>query len=118
MRELKIALLQLLPGRGTASNLALGLEACRRAAALGADIALFPEMWSCGYAFPQERVARRALAQPPDGDFVRSFGRTAAELGMAIAVTYLERAESCERNSLALFDRRGRQVLDLSLIHI
>ena len=53
MRELKIALLQLLPGRDTASNLALGLEACRRAAALGADIALFPEMWSCGYAFPQ-----------------------------------------------------------------
>lgn len=117
MRELKIALLQLLPGRGTASNLALGLEACRRAAALGADIALFPEMWSCGYAFPQERVARRALAQPPDGDFVRSFGRTAAELGMAIAVTYLERAESCERNSLALFDRRGRQVLDYAKAH-
>ena len=117
MRELKIALLQLLPGRDTASNLALGLEACRRAAALGADIALFPEMWSCGYAFPQERVARRALAQPPDGDFVRSFGRTAAELGMAIAVTYLERAESCERNSLALFDRRGRQVLDYAKAH-
>ncbi len=117
MRELKIALLQLLPGRDTASNLALGLEACRRAAALGADIALFPEMWSCGYAFPRERGARRALAQPPDGDFVRSFGRTAAELGMAIAVTYLERAESCERNSLALFDRRGRQVLDYAKAH-
>ena len=44
MRELKIALLQLLPGRDTASNLALGLEACRRAAALGADYSVFADM--------------------------------------------------------------------------
>ncbi len=117
MSQLKIALLQLLPGAGAEENLRLGLSACRRAAGLGADIALFPEMWSCGYSFPQEPSALRALAVPADGEFVSAFGRLAGELGMAIGVTYLESAPGAPRNSLALFDRRGRRALDYSKVH-
>ena len=49
MEPLNIALLQLSPAGTLAGNLEKGLAACRRARALGADIALFPEMWSNGY---------------------------------------------------------------------
>ena len=43
---LKIALLQIAPAGTLEGNLQKGLEACRRAKELGADITLFPEMWS------------------------------------------------------------------------
>lgn len=47
--NLKIAFLQILPGNSIEENLTKGLDACRTAKTLGADIALFPEMWSSGY---------------------------------------------------------------------
>ena len=48
MKSLKIAMLQIMPGTSLEENLQKGLECCRKAKAMGADIALFPEMWSCG----------------------------------------------------------------------
>ena len=44
--KLRIAFLQLLPADSIDDNLILGLEACKEAKNHGADIALFPEMWS------------------------------------------------------------------------
>ena len=52
MSILKIALLQLMPGADAAENREIGLRACREAKEMGADIALFPEMWSSGYRIP------------------------------------------------------------------
>ena len=49
MNTLKIALLQIAPNNTIDENLKKGIEACRKAKNLGADIALFPEMWSNGY---------------------------------------------------------------------
>ncbi len=49
MDTLNIALLQIAPGPTLEENLEKGLAACKKAKDLGADIALFPEMWSCGY---------------------------------------------------------------------
>lgn len=47
----KVALLQISPyGNDQGRNLAKGLDSCRRARALGADLALFPELWSVGSA--------------------------------------------------------------------
>ena len=46
---LKLALLQIAPGDSIEENLQKGLAVCREAKAKGADIALFPEMWSNGY---------------------------------------------------------------------
>ena len=42
--NLKIALLQLLPGDNLAKQLQIGRTACEKAKAMEADIALFPEM--------------------------------------------------------------------------
>ena len=91
MKHLRIALLQLLPGQTPEESLKKGLDACRQAKAQGADIALFPEMWSCGYRIPQDPDVLQALSVPADGPFVSAFGQLARELGMAIAVTLLER---------------------------
>ncbi|HEY8283469.1 MAG TPA: hypothetical protein VIJ28_03705, partial [Chloroflexota bacterium] len=50
MSILRVGLLQLLAsGSDQGANREIGDIACRRAAELGADIALFPEMWNIGY---------------------------------------------------------------------
>lgn len=68
MSSLKIALLQIMPGATVEENLDIGVAACRSAAQMGADIALFPEMWSCGYEIPEDTASLNGLAQPRDGD--------------------------------------------------
>lgn len=114
---MKIALLQLLPAGSEAENRKKGAEWCRRAKEAGADIALFPEMWSCGYSFPQDTAALKAAAIAADGDFVNSFGELAAQLQMAIGITFLEKYEPSPRNSLVLFDCFGRRVLSYAKVH-
>ncbi len=114
---MKIAILQISPGGSIDRNLEKGTEWCRRAAEMGADVALFPEMWSCGYTIPEDLGELRALAVERDGEFVRAFGTLARELEMAIGITYLERFEPKPRNSLTLFDMYGRRVLDYSKVH-
>lgn len=113
--NLTLALLQLLPAQTPEGQLSGGMAACRRAKALGADIALFPEMWNCGYQIPQDKDALNALAVEPDGAFVSSFGRLAKELNMAIAITFLEKPKL--QNSLILFDRHGSPVLHYAKVH-
>ena len=118
MKKLTIALLQLAPCGTLEENLKKGLAACRRAKVLGAELALFPEMWSNGYGIcdrPPELW--RAEAVPADGAFVRAFQDQAAELDMAIGVTFLEAWEGAPRNTLALLDRHGRRVLTYAKVH-
>ena len=115
--KLRIALLQLLPGDGPEAQLQIGKEACERARSLGADIALFPEIWSTGYRIPQDEAELCALAVAPDDDFVRQFGALAARLQLAIGITFLEKHEPRPRNAILLFDREGRQVLHYAKVH-
>ncbi len=117
MDELRIALLQLLPMHTQAENLQKGLAACEKAKALGADIALFPEMWNTGYSIPQDAAALRAAAIPADSGFVRTFSEAARKLQMAIAVTFLEAFDPAPRNTVCLFDRTGREVLRYAKVH-
>jgi predicted amidohydrolase len=99
-------------------NLRRGEAACRTAAGLGADIALFPEMWSIGYGFAGGDLERwRAQAVPRDGAFVQRFAALAAELGTAVAITYLEAWPGAPRNTVTLFDRYGREALSYAKVH-
>lgn len=117
-RLLTIALLQMAPTGSLKSNLEKGMEWCRAAKERGADIALFPEMWSNGYAIYNRPVEEwTAEAIPADGDFVRAFSRLAAELDMAIGITLLERFEGGPRNTLILFDRFGEQKFAYAKVH-
>jgi len=123
VRYLTIALLQMAPeSNNVAANLAKGDAFCRRAAAMGADIALFPEMWSIGYqgfaGMEPDVVARwRNQALPRNGDYVNHFAALAKELDMAIAISYLEAWEGPPRNSVTLLDRHGNSVLTFAKLH-
>lgn len=114
---LKIALLQLLPGNCMKEQLQKGRSACREAKALGADIALFPEMWSDGYFLPQDEGEIGSLSIASDSDYIREFARLAAELSMAIGITFLESHKPRPLNSMILFDRNGAQALHYSKVH-
>lgn len=118
MHLLKIALLQIAPGRTLQENLEKGIECCRTAKKCGADIALFPEMWSNGYNIYDRFAAEwKAEAIPVDSDFVRAFGCLAKKMNMAIGITLLEKWESNPRNSVVLFDRFGEQKLVYAKVH-
>ena len=85
---------------------------------MGADLALFPEMWSNGYRIMDRPVEEwKADALPADGEFVRAFGTLAAELGMAIGITLLEQYGDGVRNTLVLFDRFGKRRLTYAKVH-
>lgn len=118
MAELAIAFLQLKPGGSREENLDKGLEACRRAREMGADLALFPEMWSNGYHVPEHPTPQwKEEAVSGDGPFVEAFGRLAGELGMAIGITFLEAWGEQPRNTLVLFDRFGARRLTYAKVH-
>ena len=105
-------------GYDQAENLRRGEAACRAAAGLGADIALFPEMWNVGYGFAGGDIERwRAQVVARDGMFVARFAALAAELGMGIAITYLEAWPGAPRNTVSLFDRHGREALSYAKVH-
>jgi len=115
--NLQIALLQMgACGTDWVANQQKGEAFCRRAHAMGADLVLFPEMWSIGYtpAHPAPRTPpdlwqapERSRDLPPaplpdlrliwqgqaisrQHPFIRHFQGVAKELKMAIALTYLE----------------------------
>lgn len=123
MGMIKVALLQMTGcGHDRAASLAKGEVFCRRAREMGADIALFPEMWSVGMTFydrEQEGARERWQAQAISRDdaFVTHFRNLAGELKMAIAITYLEKWEGRPRNSVSLIDCRGEIALTYAKVH-
>lgn len=115
---MRIALLQIAPTGSLEGNLRKGLDCCRKAKALSADIALFPEMWSNGYDIysrPPEVWMNDAI--DADHLFVSSFAEEARDLGMAIGITLLEKTEEGVRNSFILFDRHGERKLLYAKVH-
>lgn len=147
MSEITLALLQLTScGTDVGQNQAKGERYCRLAASMGADVALFPEMWSNGYASfaassgdardvyraPQrwaqdsrpaptidaEAYRRWADAAVDDtGAYVTAFRALAREVDMAIAVTYLQRWQGAPRNAMTLIDRHGDVMFTYAKVH-
>lgn len=116
--NIKIALLQIAPCKTLQENLEKGIQYCRKARESGADIALFPEMWSNGYHIYDRPVNEWKLeAIPVNSDFINTFGSLAKKLNMAIGITLLEKYENAPRNSLVLFDRLGERKLIYAKVH-
>lgn len=118
MKLLKIALLQIAPCDTLNENLEKGIGYCKKAKSLGADIALFPEMWSNGYRIydrPAEEWISEAICA--DGEFTSAFAETAKELEMAVGITLLEKTDSAPRNSMVLFDRFGKRQFTYAKVH-
>lgn len=117
MNTFNVALLQLLSESNQPANLKKGLEACRRAKRMGADLALFPEMWNNGYKLSSNLRELEKGAVSKNDAFVLSFQRLAKELDMAIGITFLEKYQPLPRNTLCIFDRFGSCVLTYSKVH-
>jgi len=116
--NIKIAFLQVLPGKNLNENLSIGKKACIEAKEKGADIALFPEMWSDGYYLPQDEDELKRIAIKKDCDFINEFCNLAIELQMAIGITFLESHDPKPLNSVVFFDRLGKEVLHYSKVQI
>ena len=122
MSLIQVALLQMAAGGSDQdANGAKGAEYCRRASEMGADIALFPEMWNIGHTPcpPDEEGRNRWQAQAigPDDGFIAHFKELAKELRMAIALTYLERWDGAPRNSVSIIDRHGEILMTYAKVH-
>lgn len=117
MDDVMVAMLQILPGKTMVENLQKGICFCKKAKDMGADIALFPEMWSTGYQISETEEELLANAIPEDSSFVCTFGNLAKELDMAIGITFLEKYGQKARNSMSLFDRFGKKVFTYAKVH-
>ena len=102
------------PLHDPAAALQLGRSIVREAAAAGADLVAFPEMWSTGYGLPLDLSA----AQPLDGPFIEGFRDIAAELGVGVLATALLTGEAGPTNSALLIGRRGELLLRHDKVHL
>lgn len=98
---------------------------------MGADIVVFPEMWSIGYmppfenafGFPDEAGHERdiehwySLAIDDESGYIKAFCGCAKELGIAILITHLKKGESKPCNSAVLIDINGVAVQNYSKVH-
>lgn len=94
-----------------AGELGQGEDFCRQAREMGADIALFPEMWNIGYTFEGNW---KECAIDQQSAFILHYQNLAKDLNMAIAITYLEKNL---RNTVSLIDRHGEIMLTYAKVH-
>lgn len=123
MTSITIALLQISSfGTDQEKNQVKGIQYCRQASQLGADIALFPEMWNIGYTSfdPKKPEAReRWIDQAINGEseFVTAYRILAVELNMSIALTYLENRSGLLYNVVSLINRQGEILFTYAKVH-
>jgi predicted amidohydrolase len=120
----RVALLQIAPhGNDDSRNLAKGIQYCRDAKAVGADLVVFPELWNIGsaQALPLGGEAQRlwnASAIAQNNIFFRRFADVARDLKTNIAITYLEVFHPKPRNSVSIINSSGDVVLNYSKVSI
>jgi len=126
-----VAMLQISATKSLSENLKKGIEACKKAKEMGADIAVFPEAYSNSYEYlihdciekEIDNLAPEAIkeweekAVEETSEFVQAFSNLAKELEMAIAITFLEKTEGKPKNSIVVFDRFGKKVLKYCKVH-
>lgn len=104
---------------GVAGNVAAALDLMRRtaeaAAARGAGLAIFPEMFLTGYHIGDSVFA---LAEPAGGPTAVAAARIARESGLAILYGYPERSGDRVFNSACLVNSAGERVADYRKTHL
>lgn len=91
-------------------------EGVARAAGVGADLVVAPEMALSGYMIGPEACAR--LAEPQGGLYHQAAAAMAREHRIAIAFGYPEQTPAGVRNAAALFDAEGNHLLDYAKTHL
>jgi predicted amidohydrolase len=121
--KFNVALLQLSPqGTDQSKNLEKGIEYCKKAKELGADLVLFPEEWNIGFQMcPADETGRKSwenAAIDQKSDFFQGFVETAKNLELNIAITYLEKFDPKPKNSISIINNKGEVVLNYSKVFI
>lgn len=116
----KVAILQLKAINNMDNSLKNGIIACRKAKELGADIAVFPEMWNIGYEMPENDEdlgdwINKSIYE--NNNYLLTFKKLAKELNMAISITFLEKTKDLPKNSVIIYDRFGNKILKYSKVH-
>ena len=115
MNLFSIALLQLHPQKSMDDSLFKGLNACEKAKEAGADLALFPELWSIGY---HQKYMKNDYALKINDDYINFFCKKAQELEIAIALPYLAKAREQPTNNVMIIDKTGTIILNYAKVNI
>ena len=115
---LNLAFAQIRPDKSKAKTLKLATDAIVKSASAGADLVIFPEMWSNGYAI-HDRSPQLWLAEAWDlnGPELTLIREQALRFQVAIAFGFLCRHAGGISDSCMLFDRHGRQALLYHKVH-
>ena len=127
----KVAMLQMERSSDINNNIKKGIKFCKNAKLMGADIAVFPEMWSNGYEIlfrgllknqkdiDMNKVKRwQDKAIDDSSEYITTFINLAKQLEMAIAITYLEKNDTGKpKNTVMIIDRKGNAILKYSKVH-
>lgn len=112
-------------------NLDLAVRYMEEAAGLGADLVLFPEMWSIGYAppFPEafedpfqkgkerERAAWLSQAVREEDPYIREIREAARRLSIGTVATCLYAGKEGPENAAFLIGRDGEILLRYAKVH-
>ncbi|AWS45297.1 carbon-nitrogen hydrolase family protein [Streptosporangium sp. 'caverna'] len=109
----RIALCQIPVSEEPAANLSRAREAMDRAAADGADLAIFPEATLTRYG---KRITD--LAEPLDGPFVTGLAESARAHGLAVIVGVFEPGDDLVHNTAVAIGSTGRIEAAYRKIHL
>lgn len=112
-------------------NLEQGLVYVRKAKEQGADIVLFPEMWSNGYAppfegafddpldpnFERERKQWLEAAVDEGSDYIQAYQEIAKRLQIGIVITYLSKGKTAPQNTALMIGKQGEILMKYSKVH-
>ena len=132
MSAMKIALVQkrAVPNHPK-RNSELAVQYIREASCLGADLVLFPEMWSNGYAppfdgafddptdpaFEKERKEWLENAVAIESGYVTAVKDAAAKYKIGVCATFLSKTEDKFQNTAIVIDRSGKILLNYAKVH-
>ena len=132
MSAMKIALVQkrAVPNHPK-KNLELAVRYIGEASCLGADLVLFPEMWSNGYAppfdgafddptdpaFEKERKEWLENAVAIESGYVTAVKDAAARYRIGVCATFLSKTEDKFQNTAIVIDRSGKILLNYAKVH-
>lgn len=106
----------------TEKNLKLALSHCREAKKMGADLVLFPEMWSMAYARPaslekDDIAIWHEDAVEKTSSYVTSLQNIAKELQMGVVATCMSAGDPLPQNTAYLISPTGEILLKYSKVH-
>jgi predicted amidohydrolase len=116
--KLAVAVAQFAPGSDKQANLIAVRDLATEAAALGAQLVVFPEYSS--HFIPALGPESVEAAEPIDGPFTSAVGAIAKVLGMHIVAGLLERAASGDRvsNTVIAMNPHGERVASYRKMHL